>query len=41
MSTPPYPGPPRWVRWFGFAAAALVMVVVLLHLTGYAPVGHG
>lgn len=41
MAPPPYPGAPRWVRWLGVLAAALVLLFVVLHLTGNAPMSHG
>lgn len=41
MAPPPYPGVPRWVRFFGFLTVALIILFVVLHLTGNAPVGHG
>lgn len=41
MAPPPYPGAPRWVRWFGVLVAVVVMAVVVLHLTGHAPMSHG
>jgi thiosulfate reductase cytochrome b subunit len=43
MDPPPYPGAPRWARWFGLAALLLVALFVILHLTGNAPMGmsHG
>lgn len=41
MTPPPYPGAPRWVRLFGFIFVALIVLFVVLHLTGNAPVGHG
>lgn len=33
-------GTPRWVYVFALVALVLVLVFVLLHLTGHAPVGH-
>ena len=43
MAPPPYPGTPSWVRWLGLLAIALVVLFVLLHLTGNAPMpmDHG
>lgn len=35
------PGPPRWVKAFGFAALTVVVVVVILHLTGNSLGGPG
>ena len=33
-------GTPRWVKVFGIIAVALVVVLVVLHLTGVSPSGH-
>ena len=41
MAPPPYPGAPGWVRWLGILAVALVLLFVVLHLTGNAPMSHG
>lgn len=41
MAPPPYPGTPRWVRWLGALALAMVLAFVVLHLTGNAPMSHG
>ena len=32
---------PGWVKLFGIIAIVLVLLFVVLHLTGLAPVGHG
>ncbi|HEX2021178.1 MAG TPA: hypothetical protein VHH36_00575 [Candidatus Thermoplasmatota archaeon] len=32
---------PRWVKIGGVAVAALVLLLVVLHLTGNSPGGHG
>jgi hypothetical protein len=34
------PSTPRWVRLFGIAAIVLVLVFILMHLTGTAPMTH-
>lgn len=38
---PPYPGTPRWVRLAGAAAILLLVLFVLVHLAGLAPMSHG
>ncbi|MFI5615579.1 hypothetical protein [Amycolatopsis sp. NPDC051903] len=35
------PGAPHWVKVTAAIAVVLVVVFVVLHLTGLAPVGHG
>jgi hypothetical protein len=35
------PGAPRWVKVLGLIGIALVVLVVLLHLTGNSPGGPG
>lgn len=35
------PSTPRWVKLFGFIAIVLVVLLVVLHLTGHSPGGHG
>jgi hypothetical protein len=37
----PLPGAPAWVKAFGAIALVLVVLFVVLHLTGHAPLGHG
>jgi hypothetical protein len=32
---------PNWVKVFGAIAVVLVVIIVVLHLTGHAPMGHG
>jgi hypothetical protein len=33
-------GMPRWVKAFALVAVAAVLMVIVLHLTGYGPGGH-
>jgi hypothetical protein len=35
------PATPRWVVMFGIVALVLVALVVVAHLTGLSPAGHG
>jgi len=35
------PGAPVWVKAFGVIAVVLIVLFVVLHLTGLAPMGHG
>ena len=37
----PITGTPAWVKAFGAIAVVLVVVFIILHLTGHAPMGHG
>ncbi len=37
----PVPGTPGWMQAFGAIALVLVVLFVVLHLTGHAPMGHG
>lgn len=32
---------PRWVKVFGIVVIILVLLFIILHFTGLAPVGHG
>lgn len=32
--------PPRWVKVFGIIVIVLVLLIVILHLTGYSLGGH-
>ncbi len=34
------PSTPGWVKLLGIAAVLLVLLFVILHLTGLAPIGH-
>jgi len=34
------PSTPRWVKVFGVVAVALLLLLVILHLTGHSPGGH-
>jgi len=35
------PGAPVWVKAFGVIAVVVIVLFVVLHLTGHAPMGHG
>ncbi len=37
----PDTGTPGWVKAFGAIALVLVVLFILLHVTGHAPMGHG
>ena len=37
----PEEGTPRWVKVFGIIALVLVLIVVIAHLVGGGPRGHG
>ena len=38
---PPYPGTPRWVFLAGAVAILLIVLFVVAHLAGFAPMSHG
>lgn len=35
-----HPGTPRWLKLFGAAAAAFLVLIIILHLTGLVGMGH-
>jgi hypothetical protein len=38
---PQPPSAPRWVKVFGIVLALVALLVVVLHITGHSPGGHG
>ncbi len=37
----PIPSAPAWVKAFGVIVVVVLVLFVVLHLTGHAPLGHG
>ena len=35
------PNTPRWVKVIGIIIAVIILLMVILHLSGHSPMGHG